>query len=141
MRALEAVQDWPVDTVAVAVVAADGHVLGEYGPQEHVFELASVTKLLTAYAALMAVEEGALGLDDSVGPPESTTRHLLAHASGVAPDARTVVAKVGTRRIYSNAGFEILADAVEPSTSTGPAGSASAVRIPARIESSMSWFT
>ena len=116
MRALAAVQDWPVDTVAVAVVAADGHVLGEYGPQEHVFELASVTKLLTAYAALMAVEEGALGLDDSVGPPESTTRHLLAHASGVAPDARTVVAKVGTRRIYSNAGFEILADAVEAAT-------------------------
>ena len=72
MRALEAVQDWPVDTVAVAVVAADGHVLGEYGPQEHVFELASVTKLLTAYAALIAVEEGALGLDDPAGPPEST---------------------------------------------------------------------
>ena len=84
VRALEAVQDWPVDTVAVAVVAADGHVLGEYGPQEHVFELASVTKLLTAYAALIAVEEGALGLDDSAGPPESTIRHLLAHASGVA---------------------------------------------------------
>ena len=75
-----------------------------------------MTKLLTAYAALIAVEEGALGLDDSAGPPESTIRHLLAHASGVAPDARTVVAKVGTRRIYSNAGFEILADAVEAAT-------------------------
>ncbi|HEY9349559.1 MAG TPA: serine hydrolase, partial [Acidothermales bacterium] len=82
MRALEAVRDWPVDTVAVGIVAADGHVLGEYGPQEHVFELASVTKLLTAYAALIAVEEGALGLDAPAGPPESTIRHLLAHASG-----------------------------------------------------------
>jgi CubicO group peptidase (beta-lactamase class C family) len=99
--------------VAIAVVHADGRVLGEYGPQDHEFDLASVTKLLSAYAALLAVEEGALGLDDPAGPPGSTVRHLLAHASGVAPDSRSVVAGVGTRRIYSNAGFEMLAEAVE----------------------------
>ena len=116
VRALEAVRDWPVDTVAVGVVAADGHVLGEYGPQEHVFELASVTKLLTAYAALIAVEEGALGLDDSAGPPESTIRHLLAHASGVAPDAAGQLLKVGTGASTPSAEFEILADAVEAAT-------------------------
>lgn len=116
MRAFDQVGRWPVETAAIAVVGADGGVLGEYGPQEHAFDLASVTKLLSAYAALIAVEEGALGLDDPAGPQDSTVRHLLAHASGVAPDSRSVVAKVGTRRIYSNAGFEILAEAVQSAT-------------------------
>jgi CubicO group peptidase (beta-lactamase class C family) len=116
VRAFDQVRHWPVEVAAIAVVAADGRVLGEYGPQQQVFDLASVTKLLSSYAALIAVEEGALALDDPAGPPESTVRHLLAHASGVAPDADNVVARVGTRRIYSNAGFELLAEAVEAAT-------------------------
>jgi CubicO group peptidase (beta-lactamase class C family) len=116
VRAFDQVRHWPVETVAIAVVAADGRVLGEYGPQQQVFDLASVTKLLAAYAAHIAVEEGALYLDDAAGPPGATIRHLLAHASGLAPESVDVVAKVGTRRIYSNAGFEILAEAVEAAT-------------------------
>jgi CubicO group peptidase (beta-lactamase class C family) len=66
--------------------------------------------LITAYAALIAVEEGVAQLDDPAGPPGATIRHLLAHASGLAFADRTVVARPGTRRIYSNAGFEELAD-------------------------------
>jgi CubicO group peptidase (beta-lactamase class C family) len=38
-------------------------------------------------------------------------RHLLAHASGLGPDG-AVLAPPATRRIYSNAGYEVLADVV-----------------------------
>ena len=116
MRAFDQVRHWPVETAAIAAVAADGRVLGEYGPQQRC-STSLVRKLLSAYAALIAVEEGALDLDDAAGPPGATIRHLLAHASGVAPESVDVVAKVGTRRIYSNAGFEMLAEAVEAATS------------------------
>lgn len=122
MRAFDQVRHWPVDTVAIAVVGADGQVVGEHGPQRQMFDLASVTKLLSSYAMLIAVEEGAVDLDDAAGPPGATIRHLLAHASGVGPESRDVVAKVGTRRIYSNAGFEILAEAVEAGTGMSFAG-------------------
>lgn len=102
--------DWPVENAAVAVVAADGGVLASHGDTARVFRLASVTKLITAYAALIAVEEGVADLDDQAGPPGATVRHLLAHASGLAFADHTVVARPGTRRLYSNAGFELLAD-------------------------------
>ena len=72
---------------------------------------ASVTKLLTALAVLVAVEEGTIGLDDLAGPPGATVRHLLAHASGLGPDGQVLVAP-GRRRIYSNTGYEVLAEAV-----------------------------
>jgi CubicO group peptidase (beta-lactamase class C family) len=70
---------------------------------------ASVTKLATALATLVAVEEGTVGLDDPAGPPGSTVRHLLAHASGLAFAEARALAAPGRFRIYSNAGFEVLA--------------------------------
>ena len=42
---------------------------------------------LTAYATLIAAEEGAVDLDEPAGPEGSTVRHLLAHASGLAWDS------------------------------------------------------
>lgn len=95
-------------SVAVAVVARDGRVLGQHGPLDRAFGLASVTKPLSAYAVLLAVEEGALGLDDPAGPPGSTVRHLLAHASGCHPDERRGVTEPGRRRVYSNAAYDWL---------------------------------
>jgi CubicO group peptidase (beta-lactamase class C family) len=95
------------------VVDAGGAVLGTYGPMEHVFALASVTKPLVAYATLIAVEEGAVELDQPAGPPGATIRHLLAHTSGLAFDDHQTVAAPGTRRVYSSAGFEVLADTVQ----------------------------
>jgi CubicO group peptidase (beta-lactamase class C family) len=71
-------------------------------------EWASVTKIATALGVLVAVEEGTLGLDDPAGPPGSTVRHLLAHASGLAYDTDGVLAPPGRRRIYSNQGFNVL---------------------------------
>jgi CubicO group peptidase (beta-lactamase class C family) len=76
--------------------------------------LASVTKLLVAYAALVAIEEGTIALDDPVGPPGSSVAHLLAHASGISPDdADRYLAEPGTRRIYSSAAFAVLGAHIE----------------------------
>ncbi len=119
MGVLDPVGSWPVGAAAAAVVGRDGAVLETYGDQGQVFPLASVTKPLVALSVLVAVEEGALGLDDPAGPPGSTVRHLLAHASGIAPDEDIVVAKPGTRRIYSNAGFDVLGDHLAAVTGIG----------------------
>ena len=110
MQSLRLVDRWPVANVAAAVVADTGDVVAGHGDLDRVFPLASVTKLITAYAALVALTEGVAELDDPAGPPDATIRHLLAHASGVAFDSDIVVAQPGKRRIYSNAGFEILAN-------------------------------
>ena len=108
MVALDELDDWPVAAAAAAVVGASG-VLASHGDTRREFELASVTKLLVARAAQIAIEEGAVDLDTAAGPPGSTVRHLLAHASGLAMHSNETLAKPGARRIYSNYGFGVLA--------------------------------
>lgn len=112
MSALQALDDWPVDHAAAAVIAPSG-VIAAHGDTQRPFPLASVTKLLVARAVQVAVEEGAVELDTPAGPPGATVRHLLAHASGLAPDSDRILAKPATRRIYSNYGFAVLATAVQ----------------------------
>lgn len=107
------VGDWPVANASAGIV---GETEAVYGDEDRVFELASVTKLLSAYAVLIAVEEGAFELESACGPEGSTVRHLLAHASGVGFDTREPQKTVGERRIYSSAGYEWLADFVEETT-------------------------
>ncbi|KAF4410852.1 MULTISPECIES: serine hydrolase [Streptomyces] len=110
MQSLRTIENWPVPTAAAVVVRADGGVAGSHGPDGHRFPLASVTKPLAAYAALVAYEEGAVDLDEPAGPEGSTVRHLLAHTSGLAFDDDRPLAPPGDRRLYSNAGFEALGD-------------------------------
>ncbi|OBF53823.1 serine hydrolase [Mycobacterium sp. 852002-50816_SCH5313054-b] len=112
MAALDAIADWPVTAAAAAIVGPDG-VLVTHGDTERIFELASVTKPMVARAAHVAIEEGVVELDTPAGPPGSTIRHLLAHASGLAMHNDRVLAKPGTRRMYSNSGFGVLARAIE----------------------------
>jgi CubicO group peptidase (beta-lactamase class C family) len=109
VRALELVSTWPVPHVAAAVVAADGAILGTAGDLDHRFRLASLTKPIAAWAMLVAVEEGTVALDDPVGQPGCTLRHLLAHAGGYAFDGAAPVAAPQRRRIYSNTGIELAA--------------------------------
>ena len=118
---LEAIAGWPVGAAAAAVVGAGRGVLESYGDLDAVFPLASVTKPLVSLAVLMAVEEGALGLDEPAGPPGSTVRHLLAHASGLTLDSADVVARPGSRRVYSNTGFEVLGGHLAAATGFDPA--------------------
>ncbi|MFE4593325.1 serine hydrolase domain-containing protein [Streptomyces laurentii] len=116
MQSLAQIENWPVPTAAAAVVRADGTLAGSHGPTGQRFPLASVTKSLAAYAVLVAYEEGAIDLDEPAGPEGATVRHLLAHSSGLAFDENRVMAAPGTRRIYSNAGFEVLGDHVAKAT-------------------------
>ncbi|MDX1891096.1 serine hydrolase domain-containing protein [Mycolicibacterium sp. 050158] len=112
MGALDVMGDWPVPTAAAAVVGPSG-VLAEFGDSDRRFALASVTKPLVARAVQVAVEEGVVELDTPAGPPGATVRHLLAHTSGLAMRSADVIAEPGTRRIYSNEGFRVLAEVVQ----------------------------
>jgi CubicO group peptidase (beta-lactamase class C family) len=110
MNPLDQVNDWPVPSAAVIVADRD-RVLASRGPDVP-FAWASVTKLLTALTVLESAQRRLVDLDEPAGPPGSTVRHLLAHASGIAPDEDGVLAKPARRRIYSNRGFDVLAEFV-----------------------------
>jgi CubicO group peptidase (beta-lactamase class C family) len=104
---LRTIDAWGADHSSAAVVGPRG-VIDQHGPTDHRYRWASVTKLATALAVLSAVDDGILELDEPAGPPGSTIRHLLAHASGLGFEGEAALARPGTRRIYSNAGFDLL---------------------------------
>lgn len=100
---------WPPGTHGIGVVSGSGQThFG--GAVDEPLAAASVTKLFTSYAALIAIEEGTLDLSTPVGPPGATVRHLLAHTAGYAFDSDQVVARPGERRVYSNVGLEVCAE-------------------------------
>lgn len=116
--ALSAIDGWPVGSAAAAVVGRNG-IIAAHGPVDDTFHLASVTKPLAALGILIAVEEEAVRLDDPADEavvPGATLRHLLAHASGYAPERPMRAAAPGTRRIYSNVGIERAGALVEAAT-------------------------
>jgi CubicO group peptidase (beta-lactamase class C family) len=88
-------------------------VVATHGPRDAELRWASVTKLLTGLALLVALEEGTVDLDEPAGPPDATLRHLLAHASGLPVDGSDPIAERGRRRIYSNTGIELAAKLLE----------------------------
>lgn len=104
---LAAVDDWSTEAAAGYRTAAGPTTMS--GRTEEVFPWASVTKVVTALAVWVAVEEGITAWNEPAGPAGSTVRHLLAHASGLAPDTDDVLAPPGRRRIYSNRGIEVVA--------------------------------
>jgi len=103
------VAGWPANRVSAGVTTAE-NTLALAGDPGWVTRIASVGKLLVGLAALVAVEEGTVDLDEPAGPPGSTVRHLLAHASGLAFHQDRSIAAPGRRRIYSNTGIERFAD-------------------------------
>src|SRR5262245_34023341 len=108
VEALAQIDGWPVETKSAGVVKA-GRTWTR-GPESTRFKWASVTKLFTAMAVLVAAEEGALDLDEPAGLPGATVRHLLAHTSGLPFDGPRPISEPGARRIYSNTGFDALGD-------------------------------
>ena len=102
------------------VVTQDGQVIARAGDVDAVHPLASVTKPLVVWSALVAVDRGLLALDDPAGPglPGATIAHLMSHSSGVAFDSPAVLAAPGTRRVYSNFGIEILGQRLQEATAT-----------------------
>lgn len=126
---LESTKEWPVDSVAAAAITAPDAQSGAsprvqtIGDTSQKFPLASVSKLVTGYAVLMAVEEGAFSLDDQVPgsllpsfDASPTYRELLSHASGIGFREWEPEKPPRERRIYSSAGYEVLARALEETT-------------------------
>src|SRR5216683_6746353 len=111
VTALRTIDEWDA-RIAVAGVTRAQAEIAVHGPRDAVLRWASVTKLLTGVAFLVALEEGTVDLDEPAGPPGSTLRHLLAHASGLPPDDGPPLMAPGRRRIYSNAGIEAAAELV-----------------------------
>jgi len=112
VEALARIDGWGAQHAAAAVIRPGGQV-ARHGDTRRVFRWASVTKLLTAYSLLVALEEGIVDLEDVTGPPGATVRHLAAHASGLPFEGDgPPIARPGQRRIYSNPGYEALARAI-----------------------------
>jgi len=112
VEALRQIDDWDVSVAAAGVARADG-IVATHGPRDAELPWASVTKLLTGVALLVALEEGTVDLDEPAGPPGATLRHLLSHASGLPVDGDQPLTEPGRRRIYSNTGIELAARLLE----------------------------
>jgi CubicO group peptidase (beta-lactamase class C family) len=108
VEALGTIDGWGARTAAAGVTRAGAEV-AVHGPRDAPLRWASLTKLLTGLATLVAVEEGAVDLDEPAGPPGATLRHVLAHASGLPPEDGPPLMPPARRRIYSNAGIEAAA--------------------------------
>jgi CubicO group peptidase (beta-lactamase class C family) len=117
MEALRLIDDWP-GPAAVIVMGKSGEI-ARRGPVERRGRWASVTKLFTTYAALIAFEEGLFEFDQPAGPPGSTVRHLLSHASGLPLEGESAVAPPASRRIYSNTGIDLVGQVLTDRTGDG----------------------
>lgn len=115
------IAEWPVPNVSACVISSrcgSAETLAHYGDLDRVYRLASITKMISAYAIAIAVEETVLDLDTALpvstaGQASVTLRHLLSHAAGYPFEGVTAVAPVETSRIYSNTGIEIAAKWLE----------------------------
>ena len=101
---------------------------------ETAFEVASNSKVVTAYAALRLVDQGVLALDEPLVasltapwlPPsgyagEITLRHVASHSSGLGendllPVDKTIVFEPRSAFAYSGVGFMYLQEAIEQVT-------------------------
>jgi CubicO group peptidase (beta-lactamase class C family) len=103
-------------------------ITGRRVNRETVFEVASNSKIVTAYIALRLVSLGRLSLDDplndyladpwfpgSVYGDSITLRHILSHSSGLGHNERgkEVLFTPGTGFYYSNQGFSFLQEVIE----------------------------
>lgn len=115
MSAFDQLRDWPAPLAAAGVTDAT-ETLGASGDVDRAQPWASVTKLVATYGVLRLVEVGEIDLDEPAGPPGSTVRHLLAHASGLNLEGTATISPPGRRRIYSNGGFDLLGRLIEQRT-------------------------
>ncbi|MBD3689420.1 beta-lactamase family protein [Nanchangia anserum] len=104
-----AIEQWHFP-VALAVLRPEATWMG--GDVDTEYPWMSVTKLVTARVALDAVASGLIDLDDTVTQAGASLEMVLAHAAGLSPEGEQVC-EPGTRRIYSNAGYEVIGQHVE----------------------------
>lgn len=123
----------------VVLVGRGGETLfarawGEADREAHVpvtldtpFNVASLSKIMTATAVLQLVEAGRLSIETDVAsilPDVSTdprfarvrVKHLLSHTSGIESDPNQLAFVPGTGFLYSNRGFRLLGDVIAART-------------------------
>ncbi len=117
----------PVETVAVGRTAPGGPPIST----DAVFRIMSMTKAITAVAALRLVEAGALSLDDGVEAwlPELRDRRVLVHPDAELDDTVPAAAPITVRHLLTNtSGYgSVMTDSplgramIAGGTETGPA--------------------
>jgi len=93
------------------------------------FEVASISKVITAYIALRLVDEGKLSTDKPLHcflkeewlPPSQfrdsiKLTHVLSHSSGLSKTSREIMFKPGTAYYYSANGFNLTKEVMEQVT-------------------------
>ncbi len=93
------------------------------------FEVASISKVFTAYIALRLVDEGKLSLDKSllsylskewmpysIYQDSIKLNHVLSHSSGLDKITREIMFKPGSAYFYSANGFNLVKDVMEEVT-------------------------
>ncbi|WP_300267396.1 serine hydrolase [Microbacterium sp.] len=93
---------------ALVGVTDPEHTIAVQGDVHTALALASVSKPLSAWGVLVAVERALIDLDEPAGPDGSTVLNLLDHTSGLPFEGEQPQAAPGARRIYSNTGFDAL---------------------------------
>lgn len=115
MRAFELAREWPAPNTSICVIDRNGQS-HTFGDTSRTSRIASVSKLLTAWAAHIAIEEGSTTLDAPVGQDGCTLAHLLAHAGGYSFDGELPIVSPERKRIYSNSGYDLITDHLETVT-------------------------
>lgn len=116
MNAADLASQWPgapIFSVGRIVDGAWTTVLSQ-GDLSEVRPWASVSKIVVGLAAGIEFDEGRRHPDDRAGPPGATVAHLLSHASGLGFEEADRARDVGTRRVYSNYGIDLAAQACSP---------------------------
>lgn len=115
MRAFALAQEWPAPNTSMCVIDRheQAHTFGDTSRPSHI---ASVSKLLTAWATHVAIEEGSTTLDAAVGQDGCTLAHLLAHAGGYSFDGGSPIVSPARKRIYSNSGYDLITEHLESVT-------------------------
>lgn len=115
MRAFALAQEWPAPNTSICVIDRheQAHTFGDTSRPSHI---ASVSKLLTAWATHVAIEEGSTTLDAAVGQDGCTLAHLLAHAGGYSFDGGSPIVSPARKRIYSNSGYDLITEHLETVT-------------------------
>ena len=116
MRAFDLAREWPATNTSICVIDRHGRQL-KFGDTSRISRIASVSKLLTAWATLVAVEEGSTNLATQVGQRDCTLAHLLAHAGGYSFDGAVPIVAPERKRIYSNTGYDMITEHVAQATS------------------------
>ena len=115
MRAFELAREWPAPNTSIAVIDRRGQ-LQTFGDTSRTSRIASISKLLSAWAMHVAIEEGSTTLATPVGQDGCTLAHLLAHAGGYSFDGDTPIVSPARKRIYSNSGYDLIAEHLESVT-------------------------